>query len=131
MAKFGSAVAVLVIATLTQAGAAVAQTAESMEISLTDYAFTPSTLSLKTGVVYHLHLTNSGSKDLNFTAPEFFAASQLAPEDMDKVKSGAIAVDSGHAVDITVTPGQAGTYALSCTHFMHKMMGMHGSITVQ
>ena len=131
MAKFGSAVAVLVIATLAQAGVAGAQTAESMEISLTDYAFTPSTLNLKTGAAYHLHLTNSGSKDHNFTAPEFFAASQLAPEDMDKVKSGAIAVDSGHAVDITVTPGQAGTYALTCTHFMHKMMGMHGSITVQ
>jgi plastocyanin len=78
-----------------------------------------------------MHLTNSGSKDHNYSAPEFFAASQLAPEDLDKVKSGAIVVDSGRAVDITVTPGQAGTYALSCTHFMHKMMGMHGSITVQ
>jgi plastocyanin len=34
-------------------------------------------------------------------------------------------------VDITVTPGSAGTYAVECTHFMHKMMGMHGNIVVQ
>jgi len=32
---------------------------------------------------------------------------------------------------VTVTPSRAGTYPVECTHFMHKMMGMHGSITVE
>ena len=129
MAKFGIALAVL--AWLAPAGETRAQSAEPISVALTDYAFTPSTLSLRAGVSYHMHFTNSGSKDHSFSAPEFFAASQVAPEDQVKVKKGTVAVDSGQAVDITVTPGKAGSYALSCTHFMHSMMGMHGTIAVQ
>jgi uncharacterized cupredoxin-like copper-binding protein len=127
----GRTLALLIIAFLAAAGGAAAQTAEPTNVSLTDYAFTPATLELKAGVLYYLHLTNGGSRDHSFSAPEFFAASQLAPEDQAKVKKGAVAVDSGQAVDIAVTPGRAGTYALTCTHFMHNSLGMHGTITVQ
>lgn len=109
---------------------ATAQTGESITIMLTDYAFTPASLALKAGTVYRLHFTNAGSKDHDFTAPQFFAASQLAPDDQAKLKRGTIAVDKGQEVEVTLTP-VAGSYTFTCTHFMHKMMGMHGSITVQ
>ena len=132
MAKFGCARAVMVITSIISSLApAVAQTAQPISVSLTDYAFTPSALSLTAGVTYHLHLTNSGSKDHSFSAPQFFAASQIAADDQAKIKKGEVAIDSGQAVDITITPGQAGNFALTCTHFMHNMMGMHGTITVQ
>jgi plastocyanin len=109
---------------------AAAQTSETITISLTDYAFTPAALDLKAGTAYRLHFTNAGSKDHDFTAPEFFVASQVAAEDQAKVRRGAIAVDKGQEVEVTLTP-VAGSYAFNCTHFMHKMMGMHGTITVQ
>ena len=109
---------------------AVAQTSQTITISLTDYAFTPAALELKAGTAYRLHFTNAGSKDHNFTAPEFFVASQVAVEDQGKVKRGTIAVDKGQEVEVMLTP-VAGQYEFTCTHFMHKMMGMHGSITVQ
>jgi uncharacterized cupredoxin-like copper-binding protein len=132
MAKFGYAIPVAVIAfVISSLAPAAAQTAEPINVSLTDYAFAPSTLSLKTGVTYRLHLANSGSKDHSFSAPQFFAASQIAADDQAKIKKGEVAIDSGQAVDITITPGPAGSYALTCTHFMHNMMGMHGTITVQ
>src|SRR6478752_5186610 len=51
---------------------ATAQPGEAITISLTDYAFTPSSLALKAGTAYRLRFTNGGSKDHNFTAPEFF-----------------------------------------------------------
>jgi len=105
--------------------------AETINISLTDYAFAPAALALKAGTVYRLHLSNGGSKDHDFNAPEFFAASQLAPEDRAKVKRGKIAIDKGQEADVTVTTGTAGSYPVTCTHFMHSMMGMHGTITVQ
>ncbi len=127
MAKFG-AIAVIIIASLAPA---VAQTAEPISVSIADYTFTPSSLTLTAGVTYHLHFTNGGTKNHNFSAPQFFAASQLAADDQAKIKDGAIAVDSGQAVDINITPSQAGSYAFTCTHFMHNMMGMHGTITVQ
>jgi len=106
-------------------------TGNLINISLTNYAFTPGALNLKTGTTYHLHFINSGSKDHNFSAPEFFAASAVAPEDEAKVKKGLVGLESGQSVDVTVTPSRAGTYPVECTHFMHKMMGMHGSITVE
>jgi len=112
-------------------GGAMAQTATPISVTLTDYAFTPGTLDLKTGATYQLHFVNSGSKDHNFSAPEFFAAAQVAADDQAKLSKGIVELGSGKSVDITVTPGQAGTYAVECTHFMHKMMGMHGNIVVQ
>jgi plastocyanin len=130
MIKFATAL-VVIAAIVATAGGAVAQTDAPIGISLTDYAFSPSTLDLKSGIVYHLHFVNSGSKAHNFSAPEFFAASQIAPEDQAKMKKGLVDLESGQSIDITVTPGQPGSFAFECTHFMHKMMGMHGTITVQ
>ena len=128
MARLRLFLAALAIATIPRMAAA--QTGESITITLTDYAFSPASLALKAGTVYRLHFTNAGSKDHNFTAPQFFAASQIAPDDQAKVKRGTIAVDEGQEVEVTLTP-VTGSYAFTCTHFMHKMMGMHGSITVQ
>jgi plastocyanin len=109
---------------------AAAQSAETINISLSDYAFAPAALELKAGTAYHLHFTNAGSKDHDFTAPEFFAAAEVAPDDQAKIRRGKVAVDKGQEVDVTVTPA-AGNYKASCTHFMHSMMGMHGTIAVQ
>ena len=126
MLKFATAVVLLAVPL-----AAAAQTATPISITLTNYAFTPAALNLKAGTTYQMHFINSGSKDHNFSAPEFFAASQIAPEDQTKVSKGLVALESGQSIDITVTPGHAGTFAVECTHFMHKMMGMHGNIVVQ
>jgi len=105
--------------------------AEDATVTLTSYAFTPSALTLKSGTTYKLHLVNSASKDHNFSAPEFFAASTIAPEDKSKVSDGAVEVGEGATVDVTVTPNKAGSYNLNCSHFMHTMLGMKGTIIVQ
>ena len=125
-----SILTVLVLAALAVTRAASAQTAETINIALTDYAFAPAEINLKAGTAYHLHFTNAGTKDHDFTAPELFAASQVAPDDQVKIKRGTVAIDKGQEVDVTITPG-AGKYKVSCTHFMHSMMGMHGTIAVQ
>ena len=130
MIRFKSAFVLLAVP-LVPLDEALAQTAEPISITLTNYAFTPSALNLKSGMTYHLHFINSGSKDHNFSAPEFFAASQIAPEDQAKVEKGRVALEGGQSLDITITPDRPGTFAVECTHFMHKMMGMHGNIVVQ
>jgi len=130
MLKFASAVVLLAIP-LAPVESAMAQEAAPISITLTSYAITPNALNLKAGMTYHLHFINSSSKDHNFSAPDFFAASQIAPEDQAKVEKGRVALEGGQSLDITVTPDRPGTFAVECTHFMHKMMGMHGSIVVQ
>lgn len=130
MIKFAG-ILTLMLVPLGAMDGAMAEAAAPISISLTDYAFTPGTLDLKTGTTYQLHFVNSGSKDHNFSAPAFFAAAQIAADDQAKLSKGIVELGSGKSVDITVTPGQAGTFTVECTHFMHKMMGMHGNITVQ
>ena len=130
MTRFGS-VLVLLAVPLTPMSTAQAQSVTPISITLTNYAFAPAALTLKAGITYQIHFINSGSKDHNFSAPEFFAASQVAADDQAKVEKGLVSLESGQSVDITVTPGQAGTFPVECTHFMHKMMGMHGNIVVQ
>ena len=130
MIKFGSLL-VLIAIPMTPLSGAVAQTMTPISITLTNYAFTPSALNLQTGITYQMHFINGGSKDHDFSAPAFFAASQIAPEDRTKVEKGLIALQGGQSVDITLTPGSPGTFPVDCTHFMHSMMGMHGSIIVQ
>ena len=130
MIKFASALVLLAIP-LAPADEARAQAVTPISITLTNYAFTPSALNLQAGMTYHLHFINSGSKDHNFSAPQFFAAAQVAPEDQAKVEKGRVALEGGQSLDITVTPDRPGTFAVECTHFMHKMMGMHGNIVVQ
>jgi len=46
-------------------------------------------------------------------------------------KGAEIEVDAHQSVDIPLTPNRAGTYPLTCSHFMHTTLGMKGTIVVQ
>jgi plastocyanin len=130
MWKFGSLLVLLAVP-LVPPGAAMAQTPTPISGAMTSYAFDASALTLASGVTCRIHFINGGSKDHNFSAPQFFAASQIAAEDQVKIEKGLVALAGGQSVDILLTPGAPGTFAVECTHFIHKMMGMHGSILVQ
>jgi plastocyanin len=118
--------------TFTLSGPVLAQDAATpMTITLTSYAYAPNPITLKANTSYRLHLVNNATKDHNFSAPEFFAASTIAPADKSKVVDGAVELGDGQTVDVTVTPNRVGTYNLNCTHFMHTMLGMTGKIVVQ
>jgi uncharacterized cupredoxin-like copper-binding protein len=109
-----------------------AQAQEQVHISLTSYAFTPATITLKSGTTYRLHLTNDSTKTHDFTAAEFFAASTIAPADKAKLEEDSeIEVAAGESADLTLTPNRAGTYPLTCSHFLHASFGMKGTIVVQ
>ncbi len=117
---------------VSMASAAWAQGVEQVHISLISYAFTPSTITLKAGTTYRLHLTNDSGKSHDFTAAGFFAASTVAPEDKAKLEEDSeVEVDAGKSADITLTPNRAGTYPLTCSHFLHTTFGMKGTIVVK
>jgi hypothetical protein len=45
--------------------------------------------------------------------------------------NGEVAVGSHKTVDITIVPRAPGaSYRLECTHFLHSLFGMHGTIEV-
>jgi uncharacterized cupredoxin-like copper-binding protein len=103
--------------------------AERLEVKLSDFAFTPATIRLHAGQPYALALVNAGSGAHDFTAPEFFAASRVAPEDGDRVAKGEVEVEAGRTATIHIIPA-AGQYNLVCTHFGHALLGMKGKIIV-
>ena len=120
-----------IVAVLLLAGGG-AQAQAALTVSMTNFAFTPGTLNLKSGQTYRIHFSNDASKSHDFSAHEFFASSTIAPGDKAKVvEDGEVELEGGQAVDITLTPNRAGTYRVTCTHFLHSMFGMTGKIVVQ
>jgi uncharacterized cupredoxin-like copper-binding protein len=108
--------------------AALAQDApQRVEVRLSSFDFTPSTIRLAAGRPVVLHLVNSGDGGHNFAAPEFFAA---ARDVTGPVRRGRVEVAGGQSVDVRLTPAR-GTYRLRCTHTLHTAFGMSGEIVVE
>lgn len=104
---------------------------ELVSVELSNFEYTPSDLVFQHGRTYRLRLVNTSSGDHDFSARDFFAASKVAVEDQAKVDDGEVDVLEGETVEIILTPVERGTYDLHCSHFMHGIFGMRGSITVK
>ena len=104
-------------------------TVPAITIRLSNFAFTPEQVTLRTGSPVRLHLVNDSSGGHNFSAPAFFAAS--ASLSVTAPPGGVIDVAAGGSADIVVTPRVPGIYKFECTHFLHSLFGMTGRIIVQ
>ena len=123
----------LLLCTLPAAAAAQAPDwarAQRVEVKLSNFDFTPSTLRLRAGRPVVLHLVNTGSGGHDFTAPAFVAAARIRPGDRAAVGKGRIEVRSRRSVAVALVP-KAGTYPLKCSHAFHKTFGMSGRIVVE
>ncbi|WP_019833520.1 cupredoxin domain-containing protein [Sphingomonas sp. PR090111-T3T-6A] len=105
--------------------------AQTVSVELSNFKFTPATLTLQHGVVYRLRLSNTSSGGHDFVAKEFFAGASIAPEDRAKIRNGGIDVDGKETVEVRLVAGQPGTYKSHCSHFMHSSFGMTGTIVVR
>ena len=101
--------------------------AQTIEISLTNFDFTPSTIHLHAGQPVVLHLVNNAHGGHNFAAPEFFAAASGVS---GPVTNGKVELHGNQSVDVHVTPAR-GHYRLRCTHTLHTSFGMSGEIDVE
>ena len=102
----------------------------TIDIEMSSFKYKPATIQLEHGRDYVLHFVNTASGGHDFSAPAFFGAAKVAPEDRAKLKRGAIGLGGGEEARIRVTAPAAGHYAVHCTHFMHSTMGMTGEIVV-
>jgi uncharacterized cupredoxin-like copper-binding protein len=132
MNRCRGALAGILLAIATNAGAADAPAnRQDIQIVLSNFKFTPNMLRFQRGTSYTLHLMNSASGGHSFSAPEFFAAVIVAPEDRGKIMGGKVEIPAGQTVDIAVTPMTPGTYAITCTHFLHAGFGMRGQAVIE
>lgn len=99
----------------------------TVEITLSNFDFTPNHIQLRAGQPVVLHLVNSAHGGHNFAAPEFFAAASGVS---GPVADGKVELHGNQSVDVHVTPAR-GHYRLRCTHTMHTAFGMSGEIDVE
>jgi plastocyanin len=103
-----------------------------IEVGLSNFAFTPATLTLDRGKPYVLVLRNDAGGGHNFEAAKFFAAAVIDPADRAAIRDGKVDLKGGATAVIHLTaPATPGSYPLRCTHFLHATMGMTGTIVVR
>lgn len=105
--------------------------AQEVDVRLSNFAFAPDKIELRSGEAYRLHLVNAASGGHNFDAGKFFTAAQIAPSDAGKIVKGSIELKAGATADIRLVAPAPGSYKLHCSHFMHSAFGMTGEIVVQ
>ena len=104
--------------------------AQTVQLDMANFAFTPNTLQFSANKPYDLRLTNKAGHGHSFDAPEFFAAVGVAPEDRAKVVKGEVEVEGGQTVDVKFMPTVSGAYKFHCSHFAHAILGMTGDVVI-
>lgn len=102
----------------------------AVSVSLRMFRIQPKLLHMKSGRPIVLRVTNDSGIAHDLTAPEFFARSAVAPADRAKVINGRIELGANDNVAVMIIP-RSGRYPVKCSHPLHKMLGMTGTIVVE
>ncbi|HEX9191276.1 MAG TPA: cupredoxin domain-containing protein [Candidatus Deferrimicrobiaceae bacterium] len=109
---------------------------ETVTVKMTEYAFTPSPISLKAGVPTKLVLRNEGKEHHYFVAENFFRtiATRKVQGSDGEVKAPAftaVEVYAGKTLEWFLVPAEKGTFDVVCTVKGHAGQGMKGTIEVR
>lgn len=110
---------------------------QNVTISLSEYSYTPNSLTFISGKPYKLSIKNTGSEKHYFTAPEFFqncAARKVQSNSDGEIKADfftALEVFPGRSLDYYFVPVTPGIYKLNCTMKGHTEKGMCGTIVIK
>lgn len=91
--------------------------AEEITVEGNEFAFTPSTITVKEGVPVKLTFKNTGKYPHNFTVSDLSVQTAT--------------VQSGQEDTITFTPTKTGSFEYICTVPTHLDKGMKGTLTVE
>ena len=110
----------LILMAATASAADAPANRQDIQITLSNFSFNPNMVRLQRNMTYAIHLTNSASGGHSFSAPGFFAAVTVAPEDRAKIVNGRIEIQAGQTVDITVTPMAGNLRRLQPLHSTYR-----------
>lgn len=109
---------------------------ETVTVTLSEYAFTPSTLVFKEGVPTKLVIKNAGKEHHYFVSEPFFrtVATRKVQSTDGEFKAPfftAVEVYAGKTAEWFLIPMKKGTFDLLCTVKGHAEHGMKGTIEVR
>jgi len=102
--------------------------AQTVDVKTVEYAFEPKSLTFHQGVVYRLHVVNSGKEMHEFTAPEFFRAIRIRNPKVLNADHTEIVLPPGAQKDLFFVATKPGSFELNCSD--HDWAGMVGDITI-
>lgn len=107
--------------------------ARHYDITLSEFHFAPSRITLQRGEPYALRLENKGRFRHTFTAPAFFRTVAFKPGGAatEAETTGGLSLGANESAEIEFVPLRQGTYAVECTKPLHGVFGMSGDIVVQ
>jgi len=118
------------VATVDWAGA------KPVDVTLSEFQFSPARLTFRTGVPYRLRLRNTGDRSHTFVSEDFFKAIAVGkfvtPEgEIVEPYVGKVALRPGAEKELLFVAVRPGTYHLACTIPLHEAFGMKGEIVVR
>jgi plastocyanin len=118
--------ALAAVSAFSLAPAAAQPSAASVQVRVWSYGFAPNPIHLASGQPVTLQFVNQSGGGHDFTAKEFFAASQISA---GSAPGGKVELKGHETRTITLVP-RAGTYPAHCSHFLHESFGMKDQIVV-
>lgn len=109
--------------------------AETVTVTLSEFYFSPASLTFRANVPYRFRIANRGIAAHNFVSQTFFKAIAIqrmkTPQgDIDMPYLKSIAVAPGTEKEVFFVPVKKGEYDLECTAPLHRLFGMVGKIAV-
>jgi len=109
---------------------------ETVTVTMTEYAFSPSTVVLRAGAPTRLVLKNAGKEAHYFVAEQFFKAIatrkiQGSDGEIKAPSFTAVEVYPGKTLEWFLVPAAKGGFDLLCTVKGHAEHGMRGRIEVR
>ena len=109
---------------------------ETVTVTLSEYAFSPTPLLFREGVPTKLVIKNAGKEHHYFVSEEFFrnVATRKVQSSDGEVKApffAAVEVYAGKTMEWFLVPMKKGTFDLLCTVKGHAEHGMRGTIEVR
>ncbi len=101
----------------------------TVDVTLSSFRISPNIIHLRAGVPVVLRFQNSASGGHNFSAMQFFSAARLEAASISRVQRGTVEVPKHGTINVELIPA-AGRYPIKCTHTLHAMFGMKGTIIV-
>ncbi|HET9946700.1 MAG TPA: cupredoxin domain-containing protein [Patescibacteria group bacterium] len=92
-------------------------TMQEISVSASEFAFTPSSITVKAGQTVKITFKNNGQYPHNFTISELSVQTST--------------IQPGQQTDVTFTPTKTGSFTFICSVPGHADRGMKGTLTVE
>ena len=105
--------------------------ANTLNISMSDFAFSPSSWSVTAGSSVTVTMKNTGAVPHTLTVMSKAVSGTYSYADKANVLFDSGPIDAGASKTVTFTAPAAGTYQVICTQSGHFENGMVGQLTVK